>query len=62
MMAWAILFGILSMYLGLLMSYHLDLAAGAAIILVAVTIFFIVFIVQNIYLRRVAHPQESLHD
>ena len=61
MMAWAILFGILSMYLGLLMSYHLNLAAGAAIILVAVTIFFIVFVVQNIHLRRVAHHQESLH-
>jgi ABC-type Mn2+/Zn2+ transport system permease subunit len=47
MMLWAVIFGVLSMYFGLLISYHFDLAAGAAIILVTVTIFFIVFIVQN---------------
>jgi len=48
MMAWAALFGILSMYIGLLISYHFNLAAGASIILVAVSIFFIVFVIQNL--------------
>lgn len=47
MMAWAVLFGILSVYLGLLLSYHLDLSAGAAIVLVTTVIFFLVFIAQN---------------
>ena len=44
---WAIGFGSLSMYLGLLVSYYFNLAAGASIILVTVGIFFIVFIIQN---------------
>ena len=61
MMAWAALFGILSMYFGLLISYHFDLAAGAAIILVAIVIFFVVFIVQNILHRRIAHHHEVKH-
>ncbi|MDO8687109.1 MAG: metal ABC transporter permease [Dehalococcoidales bacterium] len=61
MMAWAALFGILSMYFGLLISYHFDLAAGAAIILVAIVIFFVVFIVQNILYRRIAHHHEVKH-
>lgn len=52
MMSWAALFGILSMYFGLLISYHFNLAAGASIILVAVTIFFIVFIIQNLHQKR----------
>ena len=47
MMAWAAFFGALSMYSGLLISYHFDLAAGAAITLVAVVIFFLVFVFQN---------------
>jgi ABC-type Mn2+/Zn2+ transport system permease subunit len=61
MMAWAALFGVLSMYSGLLISYHFDLAAGAAIILVTIVIFFVVFIVQNIRQRRVALRQEVNH-
>jgi ABC-type Mn2+/Zn2+ transport system permease subunit len=61
MMAWAILFGVLSTYSGLLISYHFDLAAGASIILVTVAIFFVVFIVQNMRHRRVARSQESMH-
>ncbi|MBI2855066.1 MAG: metal ABC transporter permease [Chloroflexi bacterium] len=48
MMAWAILFGVLSTYIGLLISYHFDLAAGAAITLVTVVIFFVVFIIKNL--------------
>jgi ABC-type Mn2+/Zn2+ transport system permease subunit len=47
MMGWAVLFGVLSMYSGLLISYYFDLAAGASIVLVSVAIFFIVFLVQN---------------
>jgi ABC-type Mn2+/Zn2+ transport system permease subunit len=62
MMTWAIGFGVLSMYLGLLLSYHFNLAAGATIILVTVFIFFIVFIIQNIRQRRVAVPKEAAHE
>jgi ABC-type Mn2+/Zn2+ transport system permease subunit len=61
MMVWATLFGTLSMYSGLLISYHFDLAAGAAIILVAIAIFFIVFIVRNVRQRHVVLPQEPDH-
>ena len=59
MMAWAVLFGSISMYFGLLISYHFNLAAGASIILVATAIFFIVFIVQNIRNRRVIPAKEA---
>lgn len=61
MMAWASLFGILSMYFGLLISYHFNLAAGASVILVAVTIFFIVFVIQNIRQRQTNNQRESVH-
>jgi ABC-type Mn2+/Zn2+ transport system permease subunit len=61
MMALAILFGVLSMYLGLLVSYHFNLAAGAAIVLVTTVIFFIVFIMQNMRHRWAARPQVSTH-
>jgi ABC-type Mn2+/Zn2+ transport system permease subunit len=57
MMAWAIAFGVLSMYFGLLLSYHFNLAAGAAIILVTVVIFFIVFSIQNIRSRYVVRSE-----
>jgi ABC-type Mn2+/Zn2+ transport system permease subunit len=59
MMAWAVLFGALSMYFGLLISYHFNFAAGASIILVAIVIFFIVFILQNIRNRRVTPAKEA---
>jgi len=59
MMAWAVLFGSMSMYFGLLISYHFNFAAGASIILVAITIFFIVFILQNMRNRRVPPAKES---
>lgn len=61
MMAWAILFGVLSMYSGLLISYYFDLAVGPAIILVTIVIFFIVFILQNIRNRRISRPRETIH-
>jgi ABC-type Mn2+/Zn2+ transport system permease subunit len=59
MMGWAILFGVLSMYIGLLISYHFDLAAAASIILVTVVIFFIVFIFKNIRQTKSAATLEE---
>lgn len=59
MMAWAVLFGAFSMYSGLLISYHFNLAAGAAIILVAIIIFFAVFIIQNLRQRWNTAVQET---
>jgi ABC-type Mn2+/Zn2+ transport system permease subunit len=53
MMGWATLFGILSVYFGLLASYHLNIAAGAAIVLTAVLVFFIVFVIQTLRVREV---------
>jgi ABC-type Mn2+/Zn2+ transport system permease subunit len=47
MMAWAAIFGVSSVYLGLLASYHFNLAAGSTIVLTATLIFFAVFFVQN---------------
>jgi ABC-type Mn2+/Zn2+ transport system permease subunit len=61
MMLWAMLFGVLSMYFGLLISYHFNLAAGASIVIVTVAIFFIVFIMQNLRSRRAVRQQESAH-
>jgi ABC-type Mn2+/Zn2+ transport system permease subunit len=51
MIAWAALFGILSVYFGLLLSYHFNLSAGAAIVLTATIIFFTVFAFQGTRLR-----------
>lgn len=61
MMAWAVLFGVLSIYLGLLISYQFNLAAGAAIILVTVAIFFLVFVVQNMRHGHSAHAKVASH-
>jgi ABC-type Mn2+/Zn2+ transport system permease subunit len=47
MMAWAALFGSVSVYAGLLASYHFNVAAGSTIVLVATAIFFIVFLAQS---------------
>ena len=44
MMAIGSIIGAISSYLGLLISYWFDLAAGASMVLVAVAIFFIVFL------------------
>jgi ABC-type Mn2+/Zn2+ transport system permease subunit len=46
MMLWAAGVGSLSVYAGLLLSYHFDLAAGASIVVVAVGQFFAVFVIQ----------------
>ena len=52
MMAWAAVFGLYSVYAGLLASYHFDLAAGSAIVLTATVIFFAVLIVTSERNRR----------
>jgi ABC-type Mn2+/Zn2+ transport system permease subunit len=46
MMLWAAAIGSSSVYVGLLISYHFDLAAGASVVVVAVTTFFVIFAVQ----------------
>lgn len=48
MMAWAALFGSVSVYAGLLASYHGNTAAGSTIVLVATTIFFLVLGIRNL--------------
>ncbi len=52
MMAWAVIFGTMSVYLGLLASYHFNLAAGSTVVLVSTLIFFVIFAGQNLRLRR----------
>ena len=47
MIVWSAVFGSLSVYLGLLASYQLNIAAGAAIVLISTLVFFIVFTIQN---------------
>jgi ABC-type Mn2+/Zn2+ transport system permease subunit len=47
MMLWASAFGTISVYLGLLVSYYFNLAAGASIVLVATLIFFVVFFLRS---------------
>lgn len=48
MMLWAAVLGSLAVYVGLLISYHFSLAAGASVVAVAVGQFFIVFAFQAI--------------
>jgi ABC-type Mn2+/Zn2+ transport system permease subunit len=61
MIAWAIAFGIVSVYSGLLLSYHFNLAAGASIILVTTAVFFIVLIIQNMRSHS-RFPAAERHD
>lgn len=46
MMALGAAIGSLSVYIGLLISYHFNLAAGASVVVVAVAIFFVIFTIQ----------------
>jgi ABC-type Mn2+/Zn2+ transport system permease subunit len=65
MMLWAGIFGASSVYLGLLASYYLNIAAGAAIVLVSTLIFFIVFTFQNIRgvrSLRINRSEQPYHD
>ena len=48
MMAVAAIIGVLAGYLGLLLSYHGDLAAGASIVAVAVSIFLVTFVAVEV--------------
>jgi len=57
MMAWAAGIGALSVYFGLLVSYHWDWAAGASVVVVAVAFFFAVLIVVEIR-RALAERRE----
>ncbi len=57
MMAWAAIFGTISVYLGLLASYHFNIAAGSTIVLVSTVIFFIVFSIQNLRIQRTQRPE-----
>jgi len=61
MMAWAMLFGALSMYAGLLISYYFNLAAGASVVLVTTLLFFIVLVIQNIRSRSTPRRTEMAH-
>jgi ABC-type Mn2+/Zn2+ transport system permease subunit len=54
MMMWASVVGVLSTYVGLLLSYHYGWAAGATVVLVSVVIFFVVLIATSFVPRRVA--------
>jgi ABC-type Mn2+/Zn2+ transport system permease subunit len=51
-MALAAGIGTVSVVAGLLVSYHFDLAAGASVVLVAVVLFFVVFIGRSLIPRR----------
>lgn len=51
MMVWAAVTGSISTYVGLLLSYHYEWAAGASVVLVAVAMFFVVLIVTNVRTR-----------
>ena len=48
MMLWAAVSGSLSTYVGLLLSYHYEWAAGASVVLVAVGMFFVVLLVTSL--------------
>ena len=49
----------ISAYVGLLLSWYYDLAAGAMIVLVAITIFFAVLVVQSMLPARRPHPEHA---
>lgn len=48
MMLWASIIGSLSVYIGLLISYHWDWAAGASVVLVASSLFFVVLLIVEV--------------
>lgn len=59
MMALSAAIGALSAYVGLLLSWYFDLAAGAMIVLVAVAIFFLVLMLQPLVPSRRPHPEHA---
>jgi ABC-type Mn2+/Zn2+ transport system permease subunit len=52
MIVWSVIFGVASVYIGLLLSYHFDFATGAAVVLTAIAIFFVVFVIQNLRVQK----------
>jgi ABC-type Mn2+/Zn2+ transport system permease subunit len=60
MMGVAVGVGAVSVVAGLLLSYHLDLAAGATVVLVAVAIFFLVLAAQGLR-GGVPQPETGHH-
>jgi ABC-type Mn2+/Zn2+ transport system permease subunit len=60
MMAAAAAIGAVSVYAGLLVSYYLNLAAGAAITLVATCIFFVSFAAARLRRARTAERAAAL--
>lgn len=59
MMTLSAAIGSLSAYVGLLLSWYLDLAAGATMVLVAIAIFFVVLVVQPLVPSRRPHPEHA---
>lgn len=62
MMIYASLIGMFSVYTGLLISYHFNLAAGSAIVLVATLIFFVALFGKNAQLSRLARLERGSHE
>jgi len=62
MIVYASILGFSSVYLGLLISYNFNLAAGSSIVLCAVLIFFIVFTIKNLQARHQARKGLALND
>lgn len=54
MIAWAIGIGAVSVYVGLLLSYHYDFSAGATVVFVTVCAFFVVLTIQVVRGSRTA--------
>ncbi len=57
MMMLSTLIGAVSVYVGLLLSWYYDLAAGASVVLVAVGIFFLALVAQAFIPSRRLHPE-----
>lgn len=59
MMLLSTLIGAVSVYVGLLLSWYYDLAAGASVVLVAVGIFFLALVAQAFIPSRRLHPEHA---
>jgi len=59
MMASAIVFGTGSTYVGLLISYNFDTAAGATVVLVATIVFFVVLTAANVRAELTSRPSAA---
>jgi manganese/iron transport system permease protein len=60
MIAWAIGIGSVSVYVGLLLSYHYDFSAGATVVFVTVCAFFIVLTIQGVRGGRIRSRATAL--